>query len=225
MQVVCDREQAQEKSYFVPRSLAQPKPENIPKGEHTLLMQPQPLAKVHLFMLTLKEWWHGITVDCGPEWNWDVIMATVNHGPYPTAQTQDSIALFEEDIKYQVKVGFCKVYLWDDLQKLLPANLRISPVAIVPQVGRRGRIILDLLFPVYQELNGVVAITQESVNDTTVLQAPSALVKAIGWVLPHLLLYMCDTTAGSTSYSANWTSLMASGAAIGCWAYQAKKNK
>jgi hypothetical protein len=159
-------------------------------------MQPQPLAKVHPFTPTLKEWRHGIPVDCGPEWNWDVIMATVDHGPHQTAQTQDSIALFKEDIKYQVKAGFCKVYLWDNLQKLRPANLKISLIAIIPQVGRRGRIILDLLFPVYQELNGVVTITQERVNDTTVLQAPLALVKEIGRVLPCLLHYMRDTPAG-----------------------------
>ncbi len=106
--------------------------------------------------------------------------AAVDHGPHPTAQTQDSIALFKEDIEYQVKAGFCKVYLWDNLQTLRPANLKISPVAVILQVGRRGRIILDLSFPVYQELNGIVTITQESVNDTTDLQAPSALVKEIG---------------------------------------------
>ncbi len=48
----------------------------------------------------------------------------------------------------------------------------------------------------YQELNGVVTITQESMNNTTVLQAPLALVKEIGRVLPHLLHYMRDTPAG-----------------------------
>ncbi len=93
-------------------------------------------------------------------------------------------------------MGFCKVYLWDDLQKMRPANLKISPVAVVPQVGHHGRIILDLLFLVYQELNGVITITQESVNNTTVLQAPLALVKEIGRVLPCLLHYMRDTPAG-----------------------------
>jgi len=69
-------------------------------------------------------------------------------------------------------------------------------VAVVPQVGRRGRIILDLSFPVYQDLDGVVTITQESVNDTTVLQALSVPVKEIGRVLPRLLQYMRDTPVG-----------------------------
>ena len=84
-------------------------------GKHTSLMHPQPLAKVHPFTPTMKAWRQGIPVDCGPDWTWDVIAAAVAHGPHPTA-------LFAEDIEYQVKGGFCKVYWWDELQKLQPAN-------------------------------------------------------------------------------------------------------
>ena len=86
-----------------------------------------------------------------------MLTAAVDHGPHPTAQTQE----FEEDIKYQVKADFCKVYLLDKLQKLRQANWKISLVAIVLQVGHCGRIILDLSFPVYQDLDGVVTITQK----------------------------------------------------------------
>ena len=74
--------------------------------------------------------------------------------------------------------------------------MKILPVAVVPQVGCRGRIILDLSLPVYQDLDGIVTITHESVNDTTVLQAPSDPVKEIGRVLPRLLQYMRDTPVG-----------------------------
>jgi hypothetical protein len=55
---------------------------------------------------------------------------------------------------------------------------------------------LDLLFPVYQDVNGVVTAVQASVNDTTGLTAPSLPVKEIGKVLPWLLTYMQDTTPG-----------------------------
>ena len=91
-------------------------------GKHTSLMHPQPLAEVHPFTPTMKAWRQGIPVDCSPNWKWDVITAAVAHGPHPTARTQDSFALFAEDIEYQVKGGFCKVYWWDELQKLQPAN-------------------------------------------------------------------------------------------------------
>ena len=86
--------------------------------------------------------------------------------------------------------------LWEDLQCLRPHNLKISPVAVVPQSGRCGRIILDLSFLVYQDVNGEVTVVHSSVNDPTTLSAPDILVKEIGKVLPRLLHYMRDTPAG-----------------------------
>jgi len=106
-----------------------------------------------------------------------VIEAAIARGPHPTAATLDPIALFKEDIAYQVKAGFCK-------ERLRPHNLKILPVAVVPQSGRRGWIILDLSFPVYQDVNGVVTAVQSSVNDTTTLSALDIAVKEIGKVLP-----------------------------------------
>ncbi len=88
------------------------------------------------------------------------------------------------------------MFPWEELKRCLPANLKISPVAVVPQVGEWGRIILDLLFPVYQEINEVVTIMQENVNESTVLKALSEVVKEIGKVFPHLLQYVRNTPEG-----------------------------
>jgi hypothetical protein len=107
----------------------------------------------------------------------------------------ESIALFAEDIGYQERAGFCKVFTWEEIQQIRPKNLKISPVAVVPQVGRHGRIILDLSFPVYQEVDRVITITQPSVNNTTAISAPSTPVKDIGQVLHRLLSYMKLTRA------------------------------
>ncbi len=166
------------------------------EGKPTSLMQPQPLAGVHPFTPTLKEWRHGIEVDCGPNWTWEVIEAAVARGPHPTACTHKAIALFQEDIEYQRQAGFCKVIPWEELKQLRPPNLKISPVAAVPQVGRCPCIILDLSFPVYQDIDGIITATQASVNNTTALQAPKEAVCKIGKVLPRLLTYMRDTPAG-----------------------------
>ncbi len=169
---------------------------DVQQGKTTSLMQPQPLSAVHPFTTTLNKWRHGIEVDCSPDWSWDVVEAAIARGPHPTVTTPDLIALFKEDIAYQEKAGFCKVMLWEDLNRLCPSNLKISPVAVVPQVGRQGQIILDLLFLVYQDVNGVVTAVQASVNDTTGITAPLLPVKEIGKVLPRLLTYMRDTTLG-----------------------------
>jgi hypothetical protein len=56
--------------------------------------------------------------------------------------------------------------------------------------------ILDLLFLVYQEINGVVTVMQESVNESTVLKVPSEAVKEIEKVFPRLLQYMRDMPEG-----------------------------
>jgi hypothetical protein len=135
-------------------------------------------------------------VDCGPDWTWEVIKAVIARGPHPTACTHKAIALFEEDIEYQRRDGFCKVIQWEELKQLRPPNLKISPVAAVPQVSRRPRIILDLSFPVYQDVDGIITAMQASVNDTTALQVPKEAVRKIGKVLPRLLTYMRDTPAG-----------------------------
>ena len=124
------------------------------------------------------------------------MQAAVDRGPHQSALTPESIALFAEDIGYQERAGFCKVFTWEELLQLQPKNLKISPVAAVPQVGRRPRIILDLSFPVYTEVDGVMTIIQASVNDTTVAEAPSIPVKEIGQVLHRLLYYMKMTRAG-----------------------------
>ena len=85
---------------------------------------------------------------------------------------------------------------WSDLQKRRPKNLKILPVAVVPQTGRHGRIILDLSFPVFRmDEEGTVTVIQKSVNETTSCNAPTGPVKEIGKVLPRLLRFMRDVPA------------------------------
>ena len=169
-------------------------------GEHNSLMQPQPLADVHPFATTLHEWKNGIQVDCGPIWKWEDCEAVVERGPHHSATTPEAIKLLNDDIGYQQKAGFCRVFTWEELKRARPSKLKISPVAIVPQVGRCGRIILDLSFPVYQEGNVGVTITQASVNKTTAKTGPEVPVKEIGKVLHRLLYFMKMTWAGVWIY-------------------------
>jgi hypothetical protein len=141
---------------WVPRKLEQER-NNHPVGQaqgthHRSLMQPQLRAQGHPFFPTLHEWaTEGVPVDCGPDWEWDVIEQAVARGPHRSAMEPDNIKLVHEDIQYQVDAGFSRIMLWSDLQKLQPRNLKISPMAVVPQKDRRGRLILDLSFPVYPE--------------------------------------------------------------------------
>eukprot|EP00978_Attheya_sp_CCMP212_P045423 scaffold345841_cov51-Attheya_sp.AAC.1 len=68
--------------------------------------------------------------------------------------TAEAIELVHEDVKYQVDAGrFSRIVLWDDIKHKPPAKLKVSPLAVIPQTNRRGRLILDLSFPVHRTSN------------------------------------------------------------------------
>ena len=182
----------------------QPHAMNEARGKPQLarsLLQPMPLIVLgHPFGETLQEWQTGVPVDCGKPWGREAIDAAVKRGPHPTARAAEAIALVHEDVAYQIKAGFSKIALWDDIKDNLPPTFKISPVAVIPQTGRRGRIILDLSFAVRldpklgQRRPG--AILQDSVNETTVPLAPKKPVREIGKVLPKLFEFMASAPAG-----------------------------
>jgi hypothetical protein len=124
-----------------------------------------------------------------------MIEAAIQQGPHKSALTPESIALIEEDVAYQVRAGYAQVVDWETLKENLPPKLKVSPLAVVPQANRRGRMILDLSFPVLRQEKSKQGrkrkreqeILQPLVNDTTVRMAQEAPVKELGNVLKRLL--------------------------------------
>jgi hypothetical protein len=113
------------------------------------LMRPRAwVAEHHPFGATLKEWEGGVPVNCGPDWNREAILEAVQRGPHISATTPEARALVLEDVMYQVEAGFSEIVLWEDIKADLPSNLKVSPLAVIPQTDRRGRLILDLSFGV-----------------------------------------------------------------------------
>jgi hypothetical protein len=158
------------------------------------------MRRFHPFAETLQEWEVGLRVDCGSPWEWATIEAAVEKGAHKSATSEKSIALIQEDVAYQVKAGYAQIITWDELQQLRPKNLKVSPIAVVPQQNRRGRMILDLSFAVRRGKKNRGrkrsrtddVILQASVNDTTVRLAPDAPEKELGNILPRLLDIMSD---------------------------------
>ena len=151
------------------------------------LMQPQDIGRAHEFGPTLEEYAvKGVPVDCGDNWDRATIDTAISRGPHQSALTPDALKLFEEDIAYQVEAGFAKVVLWDDIKHNPPSQLKVSPVAAVPQKNRRDRIILDLSFGVRLGKE----IIQQAVNaSTTSTSHPSAL-SFLGSTMPRILKFM-----------------------------------
>ena len=113
-------------------------------------MQPQEGTQGHPFYPTLQQWGaDGVPVDCGPDWDWDVIELAVPRGPHRSALDPENAATVQEDVQYQVDAGFSQNFTWEEVKLLRPKKLKVSPMAVVPQKNRREQIILDLTFPVY----------------------------------------------------------------------------
>ena len=111
-------------------------------------MSPTACVNVHAFADELRSWEEGVPVDCGDPWAWATIEMAVEQGAHKSATSDESIALVKEDVEYQVKAGYVEVILWKELRRLCPKQLKISPLAVIPQRNRRGRMILDLSFAV-----------------------------------------------------------------------------
>jgi hypothetical protein len=154
----------------------------------------------HPFGAELASWDKGVAVDCGDNWSREAIDLAVARGPHPTARATAAQDTVRDDIAYQVEAGFTEIVYWDEIKDRLPDNFKVSPVAVIPQTGRRGRIILDLSFPVRRppskqsnKSRKMGEVVTQSVNDTTQKLAPSGPVHEIGRVLPRLFHFMAST--------------------------------
>ncbi len=190
-----------------------PQPRTVPdfapmqQAQGKRLMSPSACVSMHPFAATLKEWEHGVPVDCGTDWSWETIRAAVEKGAHSSATTPESIELIAEDVAYQVAAGYAEVYTWAEIQERRPSNLKVSPLAVVPQRNRRGRMILDLSFAVRRQRtkgrkrsHDGEEILQESVNDSTRRLAPEGPVKELGNVLPRILDFMHSIPAEEHIY-------------------------
>jgi CCR4-NOT transcriptional regulation complex NOT5 subunit len=168
------------------------------QGKQRLMSPAAACVNFHPFTETLREWEEGVPVDCGEDWTLAQIEAAIAQGPHQSAMTPESLELIQEDIAYQVRAGYAEVVEWAWLKDNLPAQLKISPLAVVPQANRRGRMILDLSFPVLRKdkqsrgrkrkrAREARDVLRASVNDSTIRLAPEAPVKELGNVLKRLL--------------------------------------
>jgi hypothetical protein len=123
-------------------------PHKIAQGKLRKLMSPEPWMQFHPFVATLEQWSDGVPVVCSPPWSSVAIETAVARGPHTSALAPEARQLITEEMEYQVAAGFFEIMLWSDVQALQPEHLKVSPLAVIPQVGRRGRLPLDLSFAV-----------------------------------------------------------------------------
>lgn len=110
----------------------------------------------------------GCPANTGQPWTKQQMGEAVERGPQVSALDPAAIEQLETEIAEKVKVGQCKVILWDDIKDNPPEQLKISPLAMVPHKSCAFRAILDLSFRLRLKDGSEVP----SVNEATTLEAP-----------------------------------------------------
>ena len=179
-------------------------PSEKAKGEFQAesLMCPVDLARrvlpAKLFEVLQKHATAGVPTECGPPWPTAVIDQAMKTGPHTSATTEENVALIWDDIQYQERLGFVRIMTEVQLRAELPANWKMSRVAIVPQANRRGRIILNLSaeveMPEYRPKGKRRKVTPKhpSVNETTTPAADQSGAEALGSARPAILKFMFE---------------------------------
>jgi hypothetical protein len=109
----------------------------VAQGKQKKLMSPSAsCVNFHPFTETLRDWEEGVPVDCGDNWTRNQIDAAIQQGPHTLALTLESIDLIKEDVAYQVQAGYAEIVEWESLQHQIPAQPKVSPLAVVPQKNR-----------------------------------------------------------------------------------------
>jgi len=114
------------------------------------------------------------------------VLAAAERGPHVLALVLEAIAMMHAEVEDKVKEGFAKVVYLDSIDHLLGSNewaqLKISPLAMVPHKSRKFRTILDLSFSLK-----VFGMEIPSVNEATYITAPQQSMRNLGLVLPRLI--------------------------------------
>jgi hypothetical protein len=103
-------------------------------------------------------------------------------------------------VDYQVKAGFTKLVSWNSIKDNPPENLILSPVAVIFYKDTRGKILMDLSFPVKLETN----IIQEYVNKTIRQQAPLESIDQLGEVMNRIMGYIAWAPSEKPLWCAVW---------------------
>jgi hypothetical protein len=141
-------------------------------------MAPQGLALRHEAAGILSEWEKfGCPTRTGRDWTLEEIQAAIDHGPHQSALDQAAIEHFAEEVRDKVEMEQARVVLWNDIKQSHPRQLKVSPVAAIPQKSRAYRFILDLSFALRLTDGGEI----QSVNDTTTKQRHGG--PSINWVI------------------------------------------
>jgi hypothetical protein len=164
-------------------------------------MCPNGRALEHPAAKKLEKWaMFGCPTRTGKPWSKNDMWEAVARGPHQSALSPEAIAHFEAEAAEKVKTNQARLVLWDDIKDNPPKELKISPIAAIPQKSKAFRSILDLSFRLRLRNGGVRA----SVNDTTEKTAPAGAIDQIGETLLWIIHAFAKTDDDAKIFMAKW---------------------
>ena len=88
----------------------------------------------------------GCPAETGRPWSKKEMEAAVERGPHVSALSEECAAQLSAETAEKVAAGQARIVLWDAIKNDPPAQLKVSPIAMVPHKSRKWRAILDLSF-------------------------------------------------------------------------------
>ena len=154
------------------------------------LMHPSSYALEHEAADLLLDWAeNGCPVDTGENWTRTQIEEAIQRGPHQSAFQDGAVDFVQQETEEKVVHNYAKVVRYGDIKHQLPTNFKISPVAMVPHKSKSFRCILDLSFKLKRQKGEG---KWESVNSTTIKQAPQQAMGQLGSVVKRIVATMAD---------------------------------
>ncbi len=117
-----------------------------------------------------------------------------------SALTNKAIAHFKGEVEEKVRIGQAILVAWDSIKDNPPPELKISPIAAIPQKSKQYCSILDLTFHLQLQQGGVLP----SVNETTVKTAPKGAIDRLGHSLTRIIHAFAETEEDACIFMAKW---------------------
>jgi hypothetical protein len=159
-------------------------PAQAPPSAYCNKMCPAGIAMVHPVGDLLAEWSQlGCPTRTGKPWSKQEKWEAVAWGPHQSSLSPKALAHITEESIEKVQAGQAKLVMWDDRNDDPPAQLKISPIVVIPHKSKALHSNLDLSFCL--QLKHISFLN--SVNNPTVKLAPQGALDQLGHALSQII--------------------------------------
>ena len=177
-----------------------PTPKTV-RGPYKGQMCPSGLALEHPAAELLLQYSQlGCPVETGQDWTVEMMTAAIERGPHRSALVPAAMEQLQAEVEAKVKCGQCRVVEWDDIKHNPPAQLKISPIAMIPHKSKPFRAILDVSYGIQVSPSEKIP----SVNETSVKTAPAGAIDQLGHSLSRIIHAMAQADDDAKVFMAKW---------------------